>query len=493
MKESSKKKINNSVVRIVAEKIDINWHFPFNYNKPIKGSGTGFFISSDLIVTCAHVIDGSRNLYIEIPNYLGNRKINCVVVGIVPEFDIGLLQCIGYKSKDIVKIGNSDTLKSGDEVIAVGYPMATLSFNEKNNLKYTKGIVSGQQKGLIQVDSAINPGNSGGPLFYKDVVMGINSMKLINSGLDNIGYSVPINNFKIVQEELLKMIDKKKKDNNQNNFKNKIVFRPNLLFEYNNTTPELVKKITCSSVDHGVIISNIYDQSIFKNTELKEGMILVEFNKIKISNYGMSINDKWIGTNIHLSILCDRVKNNQKISMKVYDGKKKINILVILKPFSSPTRKMYPSLENIPYIIISGIILMNFCENHYVIEDKCIRKENVKIANKLLTPHLKIEPSVYVTFIIPNSKVNILGNIKEGQFIKKVNDLPVTNLETMNKALHKMLIINGEKYVKIENDIGKIIMIPLNEILEEDLIFSKLYNYPLNGFHKKYMKKINDK
>jgi S1-C subfamily serine protease len=491
MKESNKKKINNSVVRIVAERIDINWHFPFNYNKPVKGSGTGFFISSDLIVTCAHVIDGSRDLYIEIPNYLGNRKINCVVVGIVPEFDIGLLQCIGYKSKDIVKLGNSDKLKLGDEVIAVGYPMTTLSFNEKNNLKYTKGIVSGQQKGFIQVDSAINPGNSGGPLFYKDVVMGINSMKLVDVSLDNIGYSVPINNFKVVREELMKKIDKKKKDKKSNIEENKIIFRPDLLFEYNNTTPELVKKLTYSNVDHGVMISKIYDQSIFKNTDLKEGMILVEFNKIKISNYGMSIGDKWIGTNIHLSILCDRLKNNQKITMKVYDGKNSKNIIVILQPFESPTRKMYPSLENIPYIIISGIILMNFCENHYTLQDKCIRKETVKIANKLLTPHLRIEPSVYVTFVIPNSKVNILGNIKEGQFITKVNDIQVIDLETMKKALHKMLIVNGEKYVKIENDMGKIIMITLNDILEEDQKFSKLYNYPLNGFHKKYMK--NDK
>lgn len=482
MKESDKKKINNSVVRIIAEKIDINWQFPFNYNKPLKGSGTGFFIASDLILTCAHVIDGSRNLYIEIPNFLGNKKINCEVVGIVPNFDLGLLRCLNYKSKDIVKLGDSDKLKLGDEVIAVGYPKSTISFNEKNNLKFTKGIVSGQQQGFIQVDSAINPGNSGGPLFYKGTVMGVNSMKLVDVALDNIGYSVPINNFKIVCKELFDMIDKKKNKVS----KSQLIFRPDLLIEYNNTTPELIKKLTRSKIDHGVIISKIYDESIFKNTELKEGMILAEFNKIKISNFGMSVHDKWIGTNIHLSILCDRFKNDQEITIKVYDGNIMKNITVNLHPFESPTRKMYPSLENIPYTIISGIILMNFVENHYNITERCVMQNKVKIANILLTPELKIKSALYVTFVIPNSKVNILGNIKEGQFIVKVNDIPVNNLDMMKKALDKMLIINGEKYVKMETEFGKIMMLPLNEIIEEDLTFSKLYNYPLNGFHEKY-------
>ena len=161
------KNINNSVVRIIAEKIDIDWNLPFQNSKPFSGSGTGMFIKDDLILTCAHVIDGAKNIYIEIPNYLGNTKIYCDIVGIVPDFDIGLLRTKNYKSKYIVQMADSDTLKLGDEVMAVGYPVSNLSNNEKNNLKFTKGIVSGQQKGFIQVDSAINPGNSEDLCFIK--------------------------------------------------------------------------------------------------------------------------------------------------------------------------------------------------------------------------------------------------------------------------------------------------------------------------------------
>jgi len=475
------KNINNSVVRIIAERIDIDWNLPFQYNKPFNASGTGFFIKDDLILTCAHVIDAAKNIYIEIPNYLGNKKIYCDIVGIVPDFDIGLLRTKNYKSKFIVTMANSDTLKLGDEVIAVGYPISNISKNEKNNLKFTKGIISGQQKGFIQVDSAINPGNSGGPLFYKKKVIGVNSMKLVNLGLDNIGYSVPINNFKIVQKEL------------ESKGNNKIIFRPHLLFEYNNTTKELIKNITNNKIEDGVLISKIYDESVFKYCGLKEGMILFEINGIKLNNYAMSMNYKWIGTNMNLSVLCNKIKNNEKIMIKVYDGDKMKKIDVQMKPFKSMTRYMYASLEEIPYFIIGGIIMMNFSDNHYNesnnCEGNCISKNKIKVANKLLIPDLRIKPVVYVTFIIPNSKANIIGNIKEGDFISKINDINVTTLDDVKKEMHKTILIHKEKYIKIENESGKTMIMKVDEILNEDEKLSKIYNYPLSDFHKKYLQK----
>ena len=91
----------------------------------------------------------------------------------------------------------------GDQVLTIGYPMnyEDQSFIRTNNLKVTKGIVSGSQFGLYQTDSAINPGNSGGPMILKNKVIGINS-----SGIDdsqNIGYSVPIDYFKLLKDKLI--------------------------------------------------------------------------------------------------------------------------------------------------------------------------------------------------------------------------------------------------------------------------------------------------
>ena len=66
-----KKKINNSVVRISAEEININWNIPYFLEEPSKGQGTGFFIDKvGHILTCAHVVSGAKNIYIEIMTYL---------------------------------------------------------------------------------------------------------------------------------------------------------------------------------------------------------------------------------------------------------------------------------------------------------------------------------------------------------------------------------------------------------------------------------------
>ena len=145
-----KEKINNSVVRIIAEDISINWHMPYMSEEPSKGQGSGFFIDlKGHILTCAHVVNGSKNVYIEIPS-LGSEKHECIVVGICPYFDIALLKTKKYIPKEYLLLGDSDKLEVGNEVQVVGYPVSyKSSANNINNLKYTIGIISGQQKNMI--------------------------------------------------------------------------------------------------------------------------------------------------------------------------------------------------------------------------------------------------------------------------------------------------------------------------------------------------------
>jgi S1-C subfamily serine protease len=105
-----KKKINKCVVRIIAEVIDINWNIPYLLEEPSTVQGTGFFINSKGdILTCAHVVDSSKNLYIEIP-FFGSDKYKCEVITIVPQFDIAIIRCLEYKNKDFLELGNSDNL-----------------------------------------------------------------------------------------------------------------------------------------------------------------------------------------------------------------------------------------------------------------------------------------------------------------------------------------------------------------------------------------------
>jgi S1-C subfamily serine protease len=460
-----KKKINKCVVRIIAEQLRIDWNMPYVHQTPLRGQGTGFFINNKgHILTCAHVVNGARNIYIEIPN-ISSDKFQCDVISICPKFDIALLQCKDYYSKEYLELGNSDKLEVGMEVQVVGYPTSLLnSKSNSNNIKYTIGIIAGQQSGLIQTDSAINPGNSGGPLLCNNKVIGINSQKLVGYAVDNISYSVPINYYNIFK----------------NNIDQKIVYRPSLLLEYNNTDKKILEDLTNKKIKSGIIIAKIYDQSILKKTNIKEGDIITQLGKYKLDNFGLTSNYKWLGTNININVLLNLFKNDEKIKIKYFDFKeKKIkSCVVILTPFIKSIRTLYPAFEEIPYFIFGGIVFSNLSQNFIAAN----MDHNIDLLCLLTNNEESMKPKVCITTIL-NKKINILNNIHNGDIISKVNDIEVDTIKNLENALKKPLIINKQKYIKIENNNSKSILINVKDLLEEDKHFSNLYSYPLTNIY----------
>jgi len=467
-----KKKINNCVVRIIAEDIDINWKLPYLTEEPSKGQGSGFFIDTlGHILTCAHVVNYAKNVYIEIPS-IGSDKYQCDIIGICPEFDIALLKTKIYKPTDFMDLGDSEKLNVGREVQVVGYPV---SFSNVNNLKYTVGIISGQQKGLIQTDSAINPGNSGGPLFCNNKVIGINSMKLVGDSLENIGYAIPINYYKIIK----------------NDFKEKIIYRPNLLFEYNNTDKNIIKELTNGKCSKGIIVSKILDGSLLnKNgSNIKIGSIITEIDGMKIDNYGLTDNYKWLGTNVNIDVLLNNYKNNDIMTIKYYNDDKLEVSKIALEPFIPPIRTIYTTFENVDYFIIGGVVLMNFSVNHL----SNIDKTSINLLYTVSKVEELLKPRVIISFIFPNGKVNILNNIVKNTFLVKINDIKIKTIHDIKKALKKPLLINEKEYIKLETEDGKYVILSIEEVIKEDLLFSQIYKYPLDDFHMKYIKKFKIK
>jgi len=467
--------INNSVVRIVAESIDINWKIPYLLNEPKSGQGTGFFINESCIVTCAHVVDHAINLYIEIPE-IDSTKYECTILSICPEFDIALIKTKKYKSKYHLSFGNSDNLNLGENVFVVGYPVSiSSSRSSSNNLKYTVGIISGQQNGYIQTDSAINPGNSGGPLFLKNKVVGINSLKLSGNKLDLIGYAVPINNFKVIEKDC---------------YNNIIVYRPNLLFEYNNNEKNLLKELTNGKINNGIMISKIYDGSILKEQNIKHNSIITRINGENIDNYGFG-HKKWIGSNIDTSIILNKFENNSTVIIKYYDNelKKIIKKNIKLTPVKLPIRNIYSNFEKVDYFILGGIIFMNLTKNHIM---NLI--ENKESANCIINKKEDLlKEKVIISFIFPNTIAKILNNIKENDIIIKINDKKINSLNDIYKYIKIPVVINNIEYIKIEEQNSKFIIIKLEDIIKKDIIYSKIYKYKLSNFHELYMKKYNIK
>ncbi|MCK5879063.1 MAG: Do family serine endopeptidase, partial [Holophagae bacterium] len=163
------------------------------------GWGSGVIVSTDgYIITNNHVVRDADKVKVALEN--DDRKYDAKVVGTDPEIDIALLK-IDKQDLPVVNLGNSDALKVGEWVAAIGNPLGY-------SHSVTAGIVSGKGRRLstgmesfIQTDAAINFGNSGGPLVnMSGQVVGINTA--ISAQGQNIGFAVPINMVKDVFQQL---------------------------------------------------------------------------------------------------------------------------------------------------------------------------------------------------------------------------------------------------------------------------------------------------
>jgi len=173
---------------------------PRDRDGPRRGAGTGFIIDAGgLILTNHHVIDGADRIMARLAD---GRTLRAERIGSDPDTDIALIKVDASRPLPFAPLGNSDTLRVGEWVLAIGNPLAY-------EHTVTVGVVSFIGRKLfdssldryIQTDAAINFGNSGGPLINAHgEVIGINAA--ISSRASNIGFAVPINQASAILPQL---------------------------------------------------------------------------------------------------------------------------------------------------------------------------------------------------------------------------------------------------------------------------------------------------
>jgi len=306
------------VVTITAEKAappslipNIPFRLPIPGGRnPQSALGSGFIVKVDwkkkyiYIVTNNHVVENARKIKVLFPNkiylaakIIGRDKISDIAILGVP-FRYGIQN---YASRHLLKLGNSDRLRVGESVIAIGSPLGFRG-------TVTAGIVSALNRdfpnhpgvGFIQTDAAINPGNSGGPLInVKGEVIGVNTA--IIAGSEGIGFAVPINQVKWVMNEILKYGK---------------VRRSRLGIVIQDLSPDLVKYF---GISNGVIISQILKGSPAQRAGLKPGDIILAVNgkPVKSSVDAVRyITQNPPGTELVLTIL----RNKKTLNIKVRTG-----------------------------------------------------------------------------------------------------------------------------------------------------------------------------
>jgi serine protease Do len=168
-------------------------------------AGSGWIIDEDgLIVTNNHVVEGAESVTVTL---VDGRTFPAETVRTDRLSDLAVVK-VNARSLPAAEVGDSDTLRVGDWVVAIGNSLG-MGISATTGIVSVKGVSLSVSEGqtlddLIQTDAAINPGNSGGPLVdMNGKVIGINSIKIAQVGVEGMGYAISVNTATPIIEQLV--------------------------------------------------------------------------------------------------------------------------------------------------------------------------------------------------------------------------------------------------------------------------------------------------
>jgi serine protease Do len=274
--------------------VEVTFRGPDFFDEQV-GAGSGVIMTSDgFVVTNSHVIQDSKDAFIRIITSDGNVHEKVKVIGYDQATDLAVLKVDGVSNFEPAIFGNSDQLRVGEDLVAIGNPHGVV-FSQT----MTKGIVSALKRTLsnisrvkfIQTDTPINPGNSGGALFdMAGRVVGLTSTKLSLPSTEGMGFAIPISSAKVIVDDLIK-------------------------FGYVPNRPSLgigVKKLIDEPTAHrynistGILVGAIYPHSSLHSSSIKIGDVISKINGKQIK----TIND-----------VCDEIEKHSvgdKVTLSAY-------------------------------------------------------------------------------------------------------------------------------------------------------------------------------
>lgn len=276
-----------------------------------EASGSGVIISNDgYIVTNNHVVDGASNIEVTLND---NRNFKAKVIGADPNTDIALIK-IDATELPVIAFGNSDSLKVGEWVLAVGNP-----FNLTSTV--TAGIVSAKARSIniinsqipiesfIQTDAAVNPGNSGGALVNtRGQLVGINTAIASQTGTyAGYAFAVPVSIVQKVVADIRKY---------------GVVQRAVLGIKIRNVTDSIAKAKNLKTMD-GVYVYTVMPESAAKNAGIKAGDIINNVNGVPVqsaSELQEQIGRYHPGDKITVTILRDNKEQKLNVELKNSKG-----------------------------------------------------------------------------------------------------------------------------------------------------------------------------
>lgn len=355
-------------------------------NTPLSESlGSGFIIDGNgYIITNNHVVDKAESISITLSD---NTKTEARVIGKDPKTDLALIKIETKRPLNAVKFGDSDKIRVGDWVLAIGNPFGLGS-------SVTAGIVSAKSRDIesgpydsfIQTDASINQGNSGGPMFnLQGEVIGISSAIFSTTGASQgVGFAIPANLAGWVISQL--------KEHGE-------VKRGWIGIKIQPNTPEIADSLGISA-NQGVVVSGVTEQGPAQKAGLQAGDIVLSFNRQPIDNTK------------NLSRLIAETKIGTPAPIEIWRSgqKQTLTVPIELMPEETPLSAAKETASDAAETPDNG-------------ESLNIIGFTVKEISPELAERYKLAPptsGVVVTDILPNSDASCKG-IKIGDIIVKID------------------------------------------------------------------------
>jgi len=349
-----------------------------------RSLGSGFIISNDgYIFTNNHVVEKADKIVVKVSD---EREYEAKIIGTDPKTDIALIKIKPRNSLPVVDIGDSDQVKVGEWVIAIGNPFG-LEATVTAGIVSAKGRVigAGPYDNFIQTDASINPGNSGGPLFNMEgKVIGINTA-IVAQG-QGIGFAIPINMAKGILDDL------KTKGR---------VTRGWLGISVQDITEDIAKNMNLKN-RNGALVSDVFKGDPADKAGIKVGDIIIEIN-------GKAIKDTHT-----LLLIIAAMQVGEKASIKALrDGKEMTFRIVVAE--RKDTAEVVAKKGSAGYFGISA------------------QDITPEISRQMGIPS---NAGVIITDIEPGSPADEVG-IQPQDIIVQVNRIKVSSLREYNQEIAK--------------------------------------------------------